>query len=96
MSPLNEMAAMPASVLFLLSQQRITPAIHALAHDRGIMLDSVLEHLAAPDSASIPIRTRLSARSLKFSPRNQFRTAEAHLILLCGFLFLGCSAEAYI
>jgi hypothetical protein len=65
MSPLNEMATMPASVLFLLSQQRITPAIHALAHDRGIMLDSVIERLAASDSASIPIRTRLSARSHK-------------------------------
>ena len=65
MSPLNEMATMPSSVLFLLSQQRITPSIHALAHDRGIMLDSVIERLAAPDSASIPIRTRLSARSHK-------------------------------
>jgi len=29
------------------------------------MLDSVIERLAAPDSASIPIRTRLSARSHK-------------------------------
>jgi hypothetical protein len=65
MSPLSEMASMPASVLFLLSQQRITHAIHALAHDRGIMLDSVIERLAAPDSASIQIRTRLSARSHK-------------------------------
>ena len=65
MSPLNEMATMPASVLFLLSQKRITPAIHALAHERGIMLDSVLERLAAPDSASIQIRTRLSPRSHK-------------------------------
>jgi hypothetical protein len=65
MSPLNEMASMPASVLFLVSQQRITHAIHALAHDRGIMLDSVIERLAAPDSASIQIRTRLSARSHK-------------------------------
>ncbi|MCX6963221.1 MAG: hypothetical protein NTZ08_12360 [Verrucomicrobia bacterium] len=65
MSPLNEMAFMPSSVLFLLSQQRITPAIHALANDCGIMLDSVIERLAAPDSASIPIRTRLSARSHK-------------------------------
>ena len=65
MSPLNEMATMPASVLFLLSQKRITPAIHALAHERGIMLDSVIERLAAPDSASIPIRTRHSARSHK-------------------------------
>jgi hypothetical protein len=45
--------------------QPITPAIHALAHERGIMLDSVIERLAAPDSASIPIRTRLSARSHK-------------------------------
>ena len=65
MSPLNEMATMPSSVLFLLSQHRITPAIHALTHDRGIMLDSVIERLAAPDSASIQIRTRLSARSHK-------------------------------
>ena len=65
MSPLSEMATMPSSVLFLLSQQRITPAIHALAHDRGIMLDSVIERLAAPDSASIQIRTRLSSRSHK-------------------------------
>jgi hypothetical protein len=65
MSPLNEMATMPSSVLFLLSQQSITPAIHALAHDRGSMLDSVLERPAAPDSASIQIRTRLSARSHK-------------------------------
>jgi hypothetical protein len=65
MSPLNEVATMPASVLFLLSQKRITPAIHALAHERGIMLDSVIERLDAPDSASIPIRTRLSARSHK-------------------------------
>jgi hypothetical protein len=65
MSPLNEMATMPSSVLFLLSQQRITPAIHALAHDRRIMLDSVSERLAAPDSASIQIRTRLSARPHK-------------------------------
>jgi hypothetical protein len=65
MSPLSEMATMPSSVLFLLSQQRITPAIHALAHERGIMLDSVIERLAAPDSASIQIRTRLSARSHK-------------------------------
>jgi hypothetical protein len=65
MSPLSEMASMPASVLFLLSQQRITHAIHALAHDRGIMLDRVIERLAAPDSASIQIRTRLSARSHK-------------------------------
>ena len=65
MSPLNEMPTMPASILFLLSQQRITPSIHALAHDRGIMLDSVIERLAAPDSASIQIRTRLSARSHK-------------------------------
>jgi hypothetical protein len=65
MSPLSEMATMPASVLFLLSQQRITPAIHALAHERGIMLDSVIERLDAPDSVSIPIRTRLSARSHK-------------------------------
>jgi len=63
MSPLNEMATMPPSVLFLLSQQRIIRAIHTLAHERGIMLDSVLERLAAPDSASIQIRTRLSARS---------------------------------
>jgi hypothetical protein len=63
MSPLNEMATMPSSVLFLLSQQRITPAIHALAHERGIMLDSVIERLATPDSASIQIRMRLSARS---------------------------------
>ncbi|NDG71191.1 MAG: hypothetical protein EBY32_07780, partial [Proteobacteria bacterium] len=47
------------------SQHRITPAIHALAHDRGITLDSVIERLAAPDSASIQIRTRLSARSRK-------------------------------
>ena len=53
MSPLNEMASMPASVLFLVSQQRITHAIHALAHERGIMLDSVIERLDAPDSASI-------------------------------------------
>ena len=65
MCPLSEMATMPSSVLFLLSQQRITPAIHALAHDRRIMLDSVIERLTAPDSASIPIRTRLSARSHK-------------------------------
>jgi hypothetical protein len=65
MSPLSEMATMPSSVLFLLSQHRITPAIHALAHERGIMLDSVIERLAAPDSASIQIRTRLSARSHK-------------------------------
>ena len=63
MSPLNEMATMPTSVLYLLSQQRITRAIRTLAHERGIMLDSVLERLAAPDSASIQIRTRLSARS---------------------------------
>ena len=67
MSPLNEMPTMPASVLFLLSQQRITPSIHALAHERGIMLDSVIERLAAPDSASIQIRTRLSARLHKSS-----------------------------
>ncbi len=59
------MATMPASVLFLLSQKRITPAIHALAHELGIMLDSVLERLAAPDSASIQIRTILSVRSHK-------------------------------
>ena len=65
MSLLNEMASMPASVLFLLSQHRITPAIHALAHERGIMLDSVSERLAAPDSASIQIRTTLSVRSHK-------------------------------
>jgi hypothetical protein len=65
MSPLSEMANMPASVLFLLSQQRITHAIHALAHDRGIMLDSVIERLDEPDSASIQIRTRLSSRSHK-------------------------------
>lgn len=69
MSPINEMATMPSSVLFLLSLQRITPAIHALAHERGIMIDSVIdsviERLAAPDSASIQIRTRLSARSHK-------------------------------
>ena len=43
MSLLNEMATMPSSVLFLLSQQRITPAIHALVHDCGIMLESVIE-----------------------------------------------------
>ncbi len=43
MSPLNEMATMPASVLFLLSQKRITPAIHPLVHDCGIMLESVIE-----------------------------------------------------
>ena len=69
MSPINEMATMPSSVLFLLSLQRITPAIHALAHERGIMIDSVIdsviERLAAPDSASIQIRTRLSSRSHK-------------------------------
>jgi len=59
------MASMPASVLFLLSQQRITSAIHALAHDRGIPLASVIEPLAAPDSVSIQIRTMLSARSHK-------------------------------
>jgi len=54
-SPLNEMATISGSVLFLLSQQLITPAIYALAHDRGIMLDSVIERLAAPDFASIQI-----------------------------------------
>ena len=59
------MTKSPSSVLFPLSQQRITPTIHALAHDRGIMLDSVIERLAAPDSVSIQIRTRLSARSHK-------------------------------
>jgi hypothetical protein len=59
------MATMPSSVSFLLSQHRITPAIHALAHERGIMLDSLIERLDAPDSASIQIRTRLSARSHK-------------------------------
>ena len=64
------MAKSPASVLFLLSQQRITPAIHAFAPERGIMLDSVIERLALPDSASIPIRTRLSARSHKSTARN--------------------------
>jgi hypothetical protein len=50
-----KVAKSPASVLFLLSQQRITPAIHALAHERGIMLDSAIERLDAPDSASIQI-----------------------------------------
>lgn len=60
-----KVAKSPSSVLFLLSQQRITPAIHALAHDRGILLDRVIERLAAPDSASIPIRTMLGARSHK-------------------------------
>jgi hypothetical protein len=49
------MATISGSVLFLLSQQLITPAIYALAHDRGIMLDSVIERLAAPDFASIQI-----------------------------------------
>jgi hypothetical protein len=77
MSPLSEMATMPSSILFLLSQQRITPSIHALAHDRGIMLDSVIERLAAPDSASIQIRMRLGARSHKST------TARANGSLVC-------------
>jgi len=43
------LATMPSSLLFLISQQHITPAIYALAHDCGIMLDSVIENLAAPN-----------------------------------------------
>jgi hypothetical protein len=65
MSPLSEMATMSSIVLILLSKQRITPAINALAHDHRIILDSVIERLAAPDSVSIQIRTRLSVRPHK-------------------------------
>ena len=53
MSPLNEMATMSSSVFFFFSLQRLTPAIYAFAHDRGIMLDSFIERLAASDSGSI-------------------------------------------
>ena len=56
---------MPASVLFILSAGRITPEMKCLAEARGITLDSVIERLAAPDSASLQTRVLTNERATR-------------------------------